>query len=102
MAGPAGMRSGCGQAISPAAKPAGSVHSICGGSPESPGLVQYVCQPGAICWRRPIQNVCPGAIDACALTRSTVTFGGPVGTGAATADGVRTIAASPARISASR
>ena len=40
MAGPTRMRSGCGQAMSPAEKPAGSAQSICGGSPESPGLIQ--------------------------------------------------------------
>ena len=39
--------------MSPAVKPAGSVQSICGGSPESPGLIQYVCQPGAIVLAEP-------------------------------------------------
>ena len=77
MAGPRRMRSGFGQDISAAAKPAGSVQSIWGDSPESPGLLQYVCQPGAMVWRSPIQNVLPGAIASPSLTSSTVTLGVP-------------------------
>src|SRR4029453_16212758 len=78
MAGPTRIRPGCGQAMSPAEKPAGSTQSICGGSPESPGLIQYVCHPGAIVWRSPIQNVLPGARASRSLTSSTVTLGLPV------------------------
>src|SRR4029450_12607179 len=71
------MRSGFGQDISAAAKPTGSAQSIWGDSPESPGLLQYVCQPGAMVWRSPIQNALPGAIASLSLTSSTVTLGVP-------------------------
>src|SRR5206468_6070988 len=44
--GPTGMRSGTGHAMSSATKPGGSDHASVTGSPEPPGLRQYVCQPG--------------------------------------------------------
>ena len=52
-----------------------------GGSPESPGLVQYVCQPGAMRWRRPTQKDAPGSMEAASLSRVTETRGGPGGAG---------------------
>src|SRR4029453_12600108 len=69
------MRSGGGQTKSPAVNPLGNAHSIRGGSPESPGFIQYVCHPGAISWRSATQKVSPGAIEATSLSSSTRTFG---------------------------
>src|SRR5260221_6227696 len=76
MNGGTGTRSGPGHTIGPAVKPAGSDHSMFGASPESPGLIQYVCQPGAMRCRSPTQNVEPGSIVTESLTRLTVTRGG--------------------------
>src|SRR6266850_870170 len=78
------MRSGCGKTSGPAVQPAGSAQSTVGGSPESPGLVQYVCQPGAMRWRMPTQKDAPGSTEAVSPSRVTETFGGPGGFGALT------------------
>ncbi len=71
------MRSGWGQASSPTVSPAGSVHSTVMGSPESPGLSQYVCQPGAMRWRTPSHCSRPGSRAARSLIKSTATRGVP-------------------------
>src|SRR6266850_634701 len=81
------MRSGCGKTSGPAVQPAGSAQSTVGGSPESPGLVQYVCQPGAMRWRMPTQKDAPGSTEAVSPSRVTETFGGPGGFGAFTLGG---------------
>src|SRR6185369_10123865 len=75
MAGPTGIFSGNGHAISPAANPDGRAHSMRGGSPESPGFTQYVCQPGVMRWYRATQKVCPGVMAPTSLTSSTCTRG---------------------------
>src|SRR5438093_6739364 len=67
------MRCGSGQAISPTVKPDGRAHSTRGGSPESPGFTQYVCQPGEMRWYRATQKGCPGATPPTSLTSSTRT-----------------------------
>ena len=41
-----GVRSGAGHSIGPAEKPSGRFQPIRSGSPESPGFLQYTCQPG--------------------------------------------------------
>src|SRR5262249_9444715 len=61
-------------------------HAMLIASPESPGLIQYVCHPGTMRWRSPTQNVPPGSIVTKSLTRLTVTRGG-VPFGAATRPG---------------
>jgi len=40
ISGPSGSRSGMGNCRDPAVMPGGSVHAMCGGSPESPALIQ--------------------------------------------------------------
>ena len=87
------MRSGGGQAKSPAVKPFGSDHSIRGGSPESPGFIQYVCQPGRDRLAEPSQKVSPGTIDATSLSSSTRTLGSAARAG----PGVPSSTAMPAR-----
>src|SRR5437763_7457991 len=64
--------------MSPALKPAGRVQAISVGSPESPGLRQYVCQPGAMSRCRSTQSVAPGAIAASSGTSRAVTGCGSV------------------------
>src|SRR5262245_32250769 len=86
MNGATGTRSGAGHTIGPAVKPAGSDHSMLGGSPESPGLIHYACHPGSMRCRSPTQNVDPGSSVTMSLTRLTVTRGG-VPFGAATRAG---------------
>jgi hypothetical protein len=64
---------GNGQAIGPADQPGGSVHSSVVGNPESPGLRQYVCQPGSGLRRNAIQFVAPGSQPVCSATSSAST-----------------------------
>src|SRR5205823_13776487 len=42
--------------------PLGSLHSIAGGNPESPGLIQYTCHFGDIFMSTPSVNGRPGSI----------------------------------------
>src|SRR3954447_967873 len=79
-------RSGVGQAISPAVKPGGRVQAISGGSPASPGLRQYTCQPDRISRCSATHTVSPGAIELLSATRRALT-GSSIGGGAAEALG---------------
>src|SRR5262249_53128041 len=76
MNGATGTRSGAGHTIGPAVNPAGSDQSMFGASPESPGLLQYGCQPGARGCRTPTKNVDRGWRVTMSLTRLTMTRGG--------------------------
>src|ERR1700733_2222250 len=60
--------------MSPALNPAGSCQSSLVGSPESPGLRQYVCQPSRMSSSNATQNVWPGPTEATSLTRRALTL----------------------------
>src|SRR5579864_6543909 len=70
---PSTKRSGAGHAIAPAVKPAVSFQSISVGTPESPGLRQYTCQPGAIARCRSSHTVAPGAAEPASAISSALT-----------------------------
>src|SRR6185369_14776904 len=65
--------------MSPATTPAGKVHCICVGRPESPEFFQYVCHSGWCVSCRPTQTCLPAAMPSgawaisSARTRSVVT-----------------------------
>src|ERR1700760_2562124 len=60
--------------MSPALNPGGSTQASLVGSPESPGLRQYVCQPSRMSSSSATQKVCPGPTELTSLTRRAFTL----------------------------
>src|SRR5215469_6155687 len=69
------MRRGTGHSMAPAETPSGNVNCISGATPASPGLRQYVCQPGARRSRKPTWNGLPAATLSTSETSDAVSRG---------------------------